>query len=48
VVEIDRDHVGAFLTQIVQQGAHLESVSILEPTLEDFFVHSARQGPVDD
>ena len=48
VVEIDRDHVGPFLTEIARRGVDLEAVSIKEPTLEDFFVHSARQGPPDD
>jgi ABC-type multidrug transport system ATPase subunit len=42
-VEIDRNHVGPFLTELVQHGVEIESISVHEPTLEDFFVHSARQ-----
>lgn len=43
IAEMDRTHVGPFLTELVKQGIEIESVSIREPTLEDFFVHSARR-----
>jgi ABC-2 type transport system ATP-binding protein len=42
--EMDQDQVGPFLTKLAQDGVELESVSIHEPTLEDFFVQSARVG----
>lgn len=42
-VEVDRDEVGVFLTKMVQAGSAIQSLSIHEPTLEDFFVHSARK-----
>ena len=42
-IEIDQNQVGSFLTNLVHQGVEIETVSIHEPTLEDFFVHSARQ-----
>jgi ABC-2 type transport system ATP-binding protein len=41
--ELDRNDVGAFLTHLVRKGVEIENISIHEPTLEDFFVHSARQ-----
>jgi ABC-2 type transport system ATP-binding protein len=41
--EADRDHVGSELTELVRAGNTIVSVSIAEPTLEDFFVQSARQ-----
>lgn len=41
---MDRDEVGSFLTNLVKQGVEIKSISIHEPTLEDFFVQSARQG----
>ena len=40
--EIDKEQVGPFLTELVKDGARLESVSIHEPSLEDFFVQTAR------
>ena len=43
VIEVDRDDVGPTLTKLVQSGTALQSISIHEPTLEDFFVHSARK-----
>ena len=42
-IEIDRMKVGPFLTELVEQGVEIETISIHEPTLEDFFVHLARQ-----
>lgn len=41
--ELDRDHVGPYVTDLVRQGAEIASISVEEPSLEDFFVHSARQ-----
>ncbi len=41
-VEVDRDDVGPYVTNLVKQGTAIQSLSIHEPTLEDFFVHSAR------
>lgn len=43
-VEMDRDEVGPYLTNLVIQGTSIQSLSVHEPTLEDFFVHSARKG----
>ncbi len=40
--EMDRSEVGPYLTDLVKQGMDIESISIHEPTLEDFFVHTAR------
>jgi hypothetical protein len=34
---MDRGKVGPFLTDLVKQGIEIESISIHEPTLEDFF-----------
>lgn len=42
IVEIDRHHVGAFITELIREGAEIEALTIHEPTLEDFFVFSAR------
>jgi ABC-2 type transport system ATP-binding protein len=47
VVEMDRDHVGPYLTKMVNEGNTLKSVSVHEPTLEDFFVQTARAGSND-
>jgi hypothetical protein len=41
-VEMDRAEVGPFLTRLITKGLEIETISIHEPTLEDFFVHSAR------
>ncbi|MBV9079798.1 MAG: ABC transporter ATP-binding protein [Elusimicrobia bacterium] len=43
-IEIDSADVGPFLTHLVQRGAAIETISIREPTLEDFFLQSARAG----
>lgn len=43
-VELDRNEVGQYLTDLVQSGHTIKTIEIHEPTLEDFFVHSARQG----
>jgi len=42
MVEMDKDHVGPFLTNLIKEGMTLEHISIQEPTLEDFFLHKAR------
>jgi ABC-2 type transport system ATP-binding protein len=41
-IEIDRDLVGAHLSDMVKKGTAIQTLSIHEPTLEDFFVRSAR------
>lgn len=42
-IEIDRTHVGPYLTNLVKEGVKIDTISIHEPTLEDFFVQSARK-----
>lgn len=42
-LELGRSEVGPYLTSVVREGKEIENISIHEPTLEDFFVHSARQ-----
>lgn len=41
-VEVDRDEVGPYLTNLVKNGTEIKKLSVHEPTLEDFFVHTAR------
>jgi ABC-2 type transport system ATP-binding protein len=41
--EMDRHRIGPFLTDLARSGVDLENVTIHEPSLEDFFVHSARR-----
>jgi ABC-2 type transport system ATP-binding protein len=43
-VKIDREYAGRFVTELVRTGVEITDISVQEPTLEDFFVHSARQG----
>jgi len=40
--EMDKDDVGPFLTELIKNGVSVQSISIHEPTLEDFFVHITR------
>jgi len=42
-IEIDQNKVGSFITDLVHQGIEIETISVHEPTLEDFFVQSVRQ-----
>jgi ABC-2 type transport system ATP-binding protein len=42
-IETDRANVGPFLTDLIRKGIEIETISIHEPTLEDFFVRSARE-----
>jgi len=41
-IKMNKDKVGEFLTDIVKKGAVIETISVEEPTLEDFFLHSTR------
>lgn len=41
-IEVDRDWVGPYLTELVKAGVRIKTISVNEPTLEDFFLHSAR------
>jgi ABC-2 type transport system ATP-binding protein len=43
-IDVDRHDVGKLLTELVNMGIEIETLSTKDPTLEDFFVHSARQG----
>lgn len=43
-LEMDQAQVGPYLTQLAREGTDIETISIHEPTLEDFFVQSAREG----
>jgi ABC-type multidrug transport system ATPase subunit len=47
IVEMDRDDVGGYFNKLVKSGHAIKSMSIHEPTLEDFFVQSARGGGID-
>ena len=42
-IEMDRAEVGPYITALVKAGDEIENISIHEPTLEDFFLHSTRQ-----
>jgi ABC-2 type transport system ATP-binding protein len=47
-IEVDCDEVGPYLTKLVHGGTAIESLSVHEPTLEDFFVRSARTSGSND
>jgi len=40
---MNQNQIGPYLTQLVREGGNIEMISIHEPTLEDFFVQSARE-----
>lgn len=42
-VVLDKGDIGPFLTRLVQEKHRIDSISIKEPTLEEFFVRSVRQ-----
>jgi len=42
-LEMNQNQIGPYLTQLVREGGNIEMISIHEPTLEDFFVQSARE-----
>ncbi len=46
--EMDSNDVGPHVTKLVRSGTDIESLSVHEPTLEEFFVRSARQTSGDE
>lgn len=43
-IELKHASLAPFLSALIKQGIEIENISIQEPTLEDFFVHSTRKG----